>query len=565
MTIAPLRKKYLGEILLTENLITREQLRQALAEQQETKERLGAILLKHGFVSEPKLLSALSVSYGLPLVKLSDITVDNEALKLIPEKMARKFSVVPLEKKGDVLQIAMVDPSNVVAVDEIEKETNLKLSIVLSSEQEIKEKIQSCYAGGFIGASELAEGTVEELNREDLEGLSKEDLEAADAAPVIKYVNALLFEAVNKRASDIHIEPGEKGVFLRMRFDGSLRECPPPPQKYFSAIISRVKIMANLDIGERRLPQDGKCKIKVGDKKIDVRVSTLPTLYGEKVVMRVLDRTSLSLSLDDIGFSDTDAARFKEALMMPYGMVLVTGPTGSGKTTTLYTGLHFINTPDKNIVTAEDPVEYELEGINQVQVKPAIGLTFANILRSVLRQDPDIIMVGEIRDKETAEIAIQAALTGHLVLSTLHTNDAASSLTRLNYMGIEPFLVADAVQLVMAQRLVRRICPNCKKEQEVPPGIVDKLHLPKDEHITFYYGEGCDKCFKTGYRGRIAISETIWLSPGIKKLIMAEAGDIAIKELALKEGTHTLRDQALDKLREGVTTIDEVLTVTMAS
>jgi type IV pilus assembly protein PilB len=350
-----------------------------------------------------------------------------------------------------------------------------------------------------------------------------------------------------------------------MRLDGKLQECPPPQHKFFSAIISRIKIIANLDIAERRLPQDGKCKIKIGDKKVDVRVSTLPTLYGEKMVLRVLDRSSISLKLEDLGLGPIDGPKFREALDSPHGMILVTGPTGSGKTTTLYTGLNYINTPDRNIVTTEDPVEYELSKVNQVQVRPNIGLTFASVLRSVLRQDPDVIMVGEIRDKETAEIAIQSALTGHLVLSTLHTNDAVSTLSRMRYMSIEPFLIADAVELVMAQRLVRRICPACKQEIELPPNLLERLNMPKGTNGPFYQGKGCDKCYGTGYKGRMALTEVLKLSTTIKKMIVAEVGDLEIKEQAIKEGMRTLREVGIEKLKAGLTTVEEVLSSTSVS
>jgi len=562
MPIAPLRKKYLGEILIANNLITKEQLKQALGEQQSTKEKLGTLLLKHGFVTEENLLRSLADSYRIPLLKLNDIKIDETLLKIVPERTSRKFVIMPISKTDNVLKIAMADPSNMAVIDDLEADTKLKVSVVLSSEKDIREAIEKFYAGGFINVNEVADDAVSEIK--ETEELSGDDAEAADAAPVIKYVNALLYEAVTKSASDIHIEPEENGVSLRMRLDGRLRPSPPPPRKFFSAIISRIKIIANLDIAERRLPQDGKCKIKINDKKIDVRVSTLPTLYGEKIVMRVLDRTNISLNIDDLGYSQADSDKFREAIQRPYGLILVTGPTGSGKTTTLYTGLNFINTPDKNIVTVEDPVEYELKMVNQVQVKPVIGLTFASILRSVLRQDPDVIMVGEIRDRETAEIAIQAALTGHLVLSTLHTNDAVSSLSRLAYMGIEPILIADAVDLVIAQRLIRKICPSCRKEVEIPQTLLDRLNL-KGESIKFYHGTGCDACYGTGYKGRTAINEVLKLTTNIKKMILSGEGDVIVKQQAMKEGMKTLREAAVEKLRSGITTVEEVLSVTSMS
>jgi type IV pilus assembly protein PilB len=565
MTIAPLRKKFLGEVLLKEQLITKEELEKALKDQEKTKEPLGVILVKSGLITEEELLRGLSICHSLPLIKITDAAISQDALKLIPEKVARRFTILPISKEGQVLKVAVSDPSNIMALDEVGLDKAIKLSRVLAGEKEIKEAIERCYGGAaFLGKEHFSEeGAIEEITPagEDKREAT-EDLEAIDAAPVIKYVNSLMFEAVSKGASDIHIEPLEDNVSLRLRLDGKLRDFPPPPRKFYSAIISRIKIMANLDIAERRLPQDGKCKIKIANKKVDIRVSTLPTIYGEKIVMRILDRSSVSLVFDDLGFTKDDAVKFKEALERPYGMILVTGPTGSGKTTTLYTGLNYINSPDRNIVTAEDPVEYELRNINQVQVKPMIGLTFANILRSVLRQDPDIIMVGEIRDKETAEIAIQSALTGHLVLSTLHTNDAVSSLSRLRYMGIEPFLIADSVDLVMAQRLVRKICPSCRKPQDVPAHVLARLGVKMAPGQQFFMGAGCDRCFNTGYKGRSAIIELLKLSDNIKKMVIAEEGDLFIKEQAIKEGMRTLREVAVEALKKGITTIDEVLTVT---
>lgn len=562
MPIAPLRKKYLGEILLENKLITKEQLKDALTEQQSTREKIGQILMKRGLITNENLLRALADSYRIPLMRLTDLKIEDAALRSVNEKTARKYAVIPVSRNENTIRLAMADPSNMAAIDDIEAETKLKVSVVLADENEIRQSIEKSYSGGLMDVNDVPENAVSEIS--EAEEISGNDLEAADAAPVIKYVNALLYEAVTRGSSDIHIEPEENGVSLRMRLDGRLRESPPPPKKYYSAIISRIKIMSNLDIAERRLPQDGKCKIKINDKKIDVRVSTLPTLYGEKVVLRVLDRTNISLNIDDLGYTKEEANKFREVLDKPYGMILVTGPTGSGKTTTLYTGLNYINTPDKNIVTAEDPVEYELKRVNQVQVKPAIGLTFASVLRSVLRQDPDVIMVGEIRDKETAEIAVQAALTGHLVLSTLHTNDAVSSLSRLAYMGIEPILIADAVDLVIAQRLMRKICSRCKKETEIPEKLIEKLSL-KGEQMKFYHGTGCEACYGSGYKGRSAISEILLLTNNIKKMIINGDSDIAIKEAAEKEGLITLRQAAIGKLRLGITTVEEVLAVTSAA
>jgi type IV pilus assembly protein PilB len=564
MSIAPLRKKYLGEILLEKNLINKEQLKEALDEQRTTKEKLGAILLKRNLISDENLLKALAESFRIPLMRLHDLKVDEMLLKILSEKTARKHLVMPISKTDSSIKIAMADPLNMAAIDDIETETKLKVSIVLASDKDVRESIERCYSGGGLSESQDAhDAALTQINEAD--DVSGNDAEAADAAPVVKYVNALLYEAVSKGASDIHIEPGEFGVTLRMRLDGSLKESQPPPQKFYNAIISRIKIIASLDIAERRLPQDGKCKLKLNDRKIDVRVSTLPTLYGEKVVLRVLDRTSVSLTLDGLGYNKTDGDNFREVLEKPYGMILVTGPTGSGKTTTLYTGLSYINTPDRNIITVEDPVEIELKGINQVHVRANIGLTFASVLRSILRQDPDVIMVGEIRDKETAEISIQAALTGHLVLSTLHTNDAVSSLSRLSYMGIEPILISDAVDLVIAQRLMRRICPKCRVEAtDIPENLLERLGLNR-QAVKIFRGAGCENCFGTGYKGRTAITEVLRLSNNIKKMVIKGESDIAIREVAEKEGMRSLRQCAVDKLKEGVTTIEEVLSVTTAA
>jgi len=559
MSIAPLRKKYLGEILIANNLVTKEQLKDALTEQQETKEKLGAILLKRGYVTEDVLLRSLAESFRIPMMRLEGLKIDDNLSKILPEKMAKKFMAMPVSVTDNILKVAMTDPTNMAIIDEIEAETRHKVSIVLASEKEIRESIEKFYSGGVL--EDVKDAPDDAIKDEEISG---NDAEAAESAPIIKYVNSLLYEAVTKTSSDIHIEPAENGVFIRMRIDGNLKEFAPPPRKFLSAIVSRIKIMANLDIAERRLPQDGKCKIKINNKKIDVRVSTMPTLYGEKIVLRILDRSNLTLSIESLGYSKEDTAKFMDSIQRPYGMILVTGPTGSGKTTTLYTGLNFINTPEKNIVTVEDPVEYELKGVNQVQTRSNIGLTFASILRAVLRQDPDVIMVGEIRDKETAEIAVQAALTGHLVLSTLHTNDAVSSLSRLAYMGIEPILIADAVDMVVAQRLIRKICPLCKQKVEIPEIMVERLKL-RGENMMFYHGTGCDNCNGTGYKGRTTVHEILKLTNNIKKLILSGEGDIIIKELAIKEGMRTLRQTAIDKLREGVTTVEEVLSVTSAA
>ncbi|MFH1416136.1 MAG: ATPase, T2SS/T4P/T4SS family [Elusimicrobiota bacterium] len=566
MVFAPLnkKKKELGELLVEQGVITEAQLKSAEEQQAESGEKLEEVLMRLEYAPEEKVLSIKAIQGGFTYLKLNKINFSEELRKLIPLEMVRKFNIMPVSHNGDVITIAMVEPDNVVIMDEVKAQTNLKVTSVLASLRDIENAIEKLY-GGLAGLSDLSDAVVEEIkDSEEEDTLLPEGEYDAHDAPIVKYVNTLIHEGVRRQASDVHLEPLEEGVSLRLRIDGKLRDFPGPAKRSFSAIVSRIKIMGNLDIAERRLPQDGKCRVKVVGNKVDIRVSTLPTIHGEKVVMRILQRSSHSLALDDMGFSEDDLDKYKEALENPYGMIMVTGPTGSGKTTTLYGGLSHINRPESNIITIEDPVEFELSRINQVQVKPVIGLTFAEILRRVMRQDPDIIMVGEIRDTETAEIAIQSALTGHLVLSTLHTNDAVGTLSRLKFMGIDSFLIADAVQVVMAQRLVRKICPICKEKQEVPDNIIKKLDLKAEENVTFYYGKGCDECLGTGYSGRIAVYEVCKLTQPVKKLIMTEAADYEIKDKAMEEGMRTLREGAIDKLKEGITTVEEVLTVTFS-
>lgn len=564
MAIAPLRKKYLGETLVSQGVITQEQLDKAIEKQKETKEKLGNILLKEGYVTKDVLYSALSYCLGVPFVRLSDLKVDRDAIALISEKNARRFMMMPISVKDKVLYAAMSDPSNVIMRDEIEKLVNMRLSVSLMDEVEVKEAIEKYYVRTTLGSISDDEEEADVSAKASEEDISTDDLSDADAAPVIRYVNSIFFDAVVKKASDIHLEVFEKDVVLRMRIDGILREFSAPQKKFYNAIVSRIKIMSDLDIAERRLPQDGKCKIKVNANRVDVRVSIIPTVYGEKVVMRMLNKDLFALDIEKIGMSDAELKLFKEAISMPYGMILVTGPTSSGKTTTLYSALQYLNTPDVNILTAEDPVEYELKNINQVHVRTDIGLTFANILRSFLRQDPDIILVGEIRDQETAGIAIQAALTGHTVFSTLHTNDSVSTLSRMSFMGIESYLVADAVNLVMAQRLIRKICPFCKDEvKNLPENIYAKLGL--DPKTPIYYGKGCEKCDKSGYKGRTAIFEILAMTREIRELIVRDASDLEIRDQALSQGFVNLRAAAIKQLIAGNTTVDEVLSVTMGS
>jgi type IV pilus assembly protein PilB len=564
MAIAALRKKYLGETLVGQGVITQEQLDKAILKQQENGEKLGNVLLSEGLVNRETLLGALSYCLGVPILKLNEVKIEKEAVQLLNEKEARRFLVMPISASGDVLNVAMADPSNIIMRDELEKIVKKKVSVSLMDENEVKEAIERHYVRTSLGGMEGEEEGSDVFEKASDDDLSKEDLGDSSSAPVIRYVNSIFFDAVMKKASDIHLEAFEKTVNLRMRVDGLLREMPAPQKKFYNAIVSRIKIMSDLDIAERRLPQDGKCKIKVNGQKVDVRVSLVPTVYGEKVVMRMLNKGAVSLDVEKIGMSAAELKIFKDAINMPYGMCLVTGPTSSGKTTTLYAALQYLNTPDVNILTAEDPVEYELMNVNQVHVRADIGLTFANILRSFMRQDPDIILVGEIRDQETAGIAIQAALTGHTVFSTLHTNDSVSTLSRMSFMGIESFLIADAVNVVMAQRLVRTICPNCKEEvTDLPDEVYKKLDITRD--VTIYHGRGCEKCENSGYKGRTAIFEILNMTREIRQLIVKGAKDLEIRDAAIEQGLVTLRGAALNKLKEGRTTVDEVFSVTTAS
>ncbi|WP_372520510.1 GspE/PulE family protein [Candidatus Ruminimicrobiellum ovillum] len=492
MVLEVLRKKYLGEVLLSKQYVTKEQLSECLKESLEKKKKIGSILLEKQYISEPQLLECLAVALGVEYRELSEVDVEQRVLDLIQEKIARKYCAVPLELNGDMLVVAMADPANVVYKDELARITNKKLSVILASEKDILSFIERFYVRSSL-SKEIGENEIQEAEEE--EELT-DDIEESDSAPVIKYVNSIFFDAITKKASDIHLEPFEKEIYLRMRIDGILQQMPAPSKKYYPAIVSRIKIMSDLDIAERRLPQDGKCRIKISDQKIDIRVSIIPTIWGEKIVLRVLAKNVFGLDIERVGFSPQELAFFKEAITAPYGMILVTGPTSSGKTTTLYSALGHINTADINIMTAEDPVEYELKGINQCHVRADIGLDFARILRTFMRQDPDVILVGEIRDTETAQIAIQAALTGHLVFSTLHTNDTVSTISRMAFMGVESYLMADALNLIIAQRLVRTICPNCKKEVTLPDEIYQKLEL--DKSCKVYEGQGCKFCDNTG-------------------------------------------------------------------
>jgi len=557
----------LGEMLVKSKLITEDQLKKALAQQSTAGGRLGSNLVKLGFLTEEDITSFLSKQYGVPSINLAHFEIDQSVIKLVPAEIAQKHMVIPINRKGSVLTVAMADPSNIFAIDDIKFLSGFKVEPVVAAETSIKNAINKHYdSAGLVkdilqGFDDREVATVEEGD----EGPDVGDLQrATEDAPVVKLVNLILSDAIKKGASDIHIEPYEKSFRVRYRIDGVLYDTMQPPMKLRAAIISRAKIMAQLDIAERRLPQDGRIKIRMGQKEIDFRVSTLPTIFGEKVVLRLLDKSNLQLDMSSLGFDPQALQLFEKAILAPHGMVLVTGPTGSGKTTTLYSGLHRLNTVETNIMTAEDPVEYNLAGVNQVQMKAEIGLNFAAALRAFLRQDPDIIMVGEIRDYETAEIAIKAALTGHLVLSTLHTNDAPSTVSRLINMGVEPFLVAASTNMILAQRLARKICNSCKEEITVPrQALVDVGFAPDESKgLSCYQGKGCMECNDTGYRGRVALYEVMAITEDIKDAILQGASVNEMKELGRKHGMKTLREAGLQKIREGMTTIPEIMRVT---
>lgn len=567
----------LGELLTKASLITQDQLKEALRVQKETGGKLGETLIKLGFVSEEDITECLSQQFGVPSINLQHFEIDPSVIKLIPGDVARKYNILPVNKTGATITIAMADPTNVFAMDDIKFMTGYNVEPVVASELGIKASIDNYY--GTTSSLELKK-VMEDLQTQesaDLEVLEEDEemdvsalADSAEEAPVVKLCNLILTDAIKRGASDIHIEPYEKEYRVRFRIDGILYEIMNPPLKLKDAMTSRMKILSKLDISEKRLPQDGRIKLKIKledkNKELDFRVSILPTLFGEKIVMRLLDKDNLRLDMTKLGFEPESLSRFEEAIFKPWGMVLVTGPTGSGKTNTLYSALSKVNSPEVNIMTAEDPVEFNLPGINQVQMKESIGLNFAATLRSFLRQDPNIILVGEIRDFETAEIAIKAALTGHLVLSTLHTNDAPSTINRLMNMGIEPFLVATATQLIAAQRLVRRICGNCKEVVEMAPQAVANLGYRKEELGTFqiYKGRGCEKCNNTGYKGRVGLIEVMVIDDDIRDLILSGGTAVDIKRKAIENGMITLRRSGLFKIKEGITTVEEVVRETVA-
>ncbi len=569
-------KLRLGEALIANGLITQEQLKEAILRQKQTGKRLGEILVSMHLVTERDITEVLARQFNVPFIDLSNYIVDPAIAQLVPEHIAERHKLIPINKVGNKLTVAMADPLDIVAIDDITMMTGLQVKTVVATPSDIEKALQEAYGAGTKVdkiIDDLVDIEKEAAEADELEGI--DDL-SEDAAPIIRLVNLIITQAVQSGVSDIHIEPYEKELRVRYRRDGVLYTTMSPPKRAQAAIISRIKIMANLNIAEKRLPQDGRIKIKVSNRPIDLRVSTLPCTWGEKVVMRILDQSSLRVCLEDLGFEPQSLERFKRGISHPYGIILVTGPTGSGKTTTLYSALSTLNDPKVNIMTAEDPVEYMLHGINQVQCNPEIGLTFAAALRAFLRQDPDIIMVGEIRDYETAEIAIKASMTGHLVLSTLHTNDAPSTIGRLLDMGVEAFMVTSSLVLVQAQRLVRTICKDCKMEYRPKPEIVKsfgineellrRLDLPHVDirNIKFYKGKGCENCNNDGYKGRIGIYEVMEMTENLRQTILRGGSTTDIARLARQEGMLTLRESALRKALLGITTIEEVVRVTAA-
>ena len=577
----------IGELLLKEKRITPVQLQEALNYQKANGGKLGLNLVKLGFVKDEEITALLSRQYGVPSINLGDFQIDQTVIKLIPAETAQKYQILPLSRSGATLTIAMTDPTNVFAMDDIKFMTGYNVEPVVASESEVAEAILRYYnvaaktavGNGQQSALDFATQALQDLPLvdasevevlEELEEISVEALaRQGEEAPVIRLVNVMLMSAISKGASDIHIEPYEKELRIRYRIDGVLYNIMAPPLKFRDPIASRVKIMAKLDIAEKRLPQDGRIKIRFNDagrvKEIDFRVSCLPTLFGEKIVLRLLDRDKLMLDMTKLGFEAESLARYEEAISRPWGMVLVTGPTGSGKTNTLYSSIAKLNTPETNIMTAEDPVEFNLPGINQVQIREGIGLNFAAALRAFLRQDPNIILVGEIRDFETAEIGIKAALTGHLVLSTLHTNDAPSTISRLMNMGIEPFLVASSVNLICAQRLVRRVCKVCAEPVAVAAPTLMKVGFsPEDAaSVTPSKGRGCEKCNNTGFKGRLGLYEVMEVDDEIKELILVGASGLELRRKAVERGMITLRQSGLRKVKQGQTTLEEVLRETV--
>jgi type IV pilus assembly protein PilB len=569
-----MRSKSFGEriadVLIEEGLLLPNQLEEAIGIQKSEGGRLLKILTDRQFVTEQDMVFSIGRCLNTPPVNLARLRVPEEVMSIVPREMAKANKLVPIARLDGKLFVAMADPTNVLAVDDLKRRVQLEIVPMIATERAVLDTLAGVHGGGNMSqvlrqvSEEAAQGAesveVQQSKREeiDLDRLAHD----SEDAPVIKIVNLILAQAVKEKASDIHIEPFQNTLKLRYRIDGELIPAESPPKALQLAITSRIKILAGLNIAERRVPQDGRFRIRVLGKEIDLRISILPTAHGEKIVIRILDKASLSGSIDQMGMDTDTLEKFKKAIDAPHGMILVTGPTGSGKTTTLYSVLHELNSPQYNIVTVEDPIEYEVAGINQVAVRADIGLDFSSALRSILRQDPDIVMVGEIRDNETADIAVKAALTGHQVLSTLHTNDAAGAITRLDDMGIEPFLISSSILMTCAQRLVRRVCSNCKEQFVPEPEILQKLNLTENKDAVFYHGSGCDRCKGRGYTGRAALIEALPVSEAIRRLIIKRASAAVIKNQAMTEGMKTLRVVGIEKALEGITTLEEIWRVT---
>jgi len=555
----------IADVLIEDGLLLPSQLAEAVELQKKQGGRLLKLLTDKQYVTEQDMVISMGRCLDVPPINLSKVRIPEEVAELVPKEMARQYKLAPVCRLGNKLFVAMADPLNVLALDDLRQRTKLEIIPMITTERSVTEALSgvgnsSAAMDAVLNAAQEAANVEEvKVNREEID-LDRLAVESEDA-PVVKIVNLILVQALKEKASDIHLEPFEKQFKLRYRVDGNLIEASSPPKGLQLAIASRIKILAGLDIAERRLPQDGRFRIRVSGKEVDLRISILPTVYGEKIVIRLLDKGALSASVEALGMDAYTLGVFKKAIDAPHGMILVTGPTGSGKTTTLYSVLSELNSPEYNLVTVEDPIEYQLAGINQVAVKAEIGLSFADALRSILRQDPDIVMIGEIRDNETADIAVKAALTGHQVLSTLHTNDAAGAISRLDDMGIEPFLIASSILLTCAQRLVRKICPNCREEYRPEPELFERLGI-EDEGTTFYHGAGCDRCKRRGYVGRAAIIEVLPVSEQIRRLIIKRASAAVVKNQAISEGMKSLRMVGIDKAKEGVTTLEEVLKTT---
>ena len=560
-----------GELLVSKGLLSREELMKALDVQREQGGRLGEVLLRLEMLSDEDVTLAMAEHLSVEYLRLDDISkIDVNVARMLPEAISKRFCLVAVGEVDDKVMVAMADPLNIIAIDTITLKIKRQLKVVISSSQEIRRAIELIYHGSDVEEQQLRDLVEIEDEREDVASIIQEapeegvDSEAATKAPVIHFVDLLLSQAVKSRASDVHIEPQEKSMIIRMRIDGILRDMVPPARKMQAAVLARIKILSDMDIAERRLPQDGRLKVKASGRDIDVRVSSIPTIYGEKIVMRILDSAAANRGLDELGFEEKRLAEFKAALSQPHGIIVVTGPTGSGKSTTLYAALNYLRDPTENITTVEDPVEYRLAGINQIQIKPEINLDFAICLRAILRQDPDIILIGEIRDKETVEIAIKAALTGHLVLSTFHTNDAPSAISRFVYMGIEPYLLASTLNLIVAQRLVRRICEKCKEPVELSPEILKRLKIDPAEakKAVFHHGKGCPACGNTGYKGRLPIFEFLVMNSDIREMVITGQNERQIRDAARKKGYGGLFESGIVNMMKGLTTAEEVLSTT---